>query len=329
MLHRQGLRTVFLLAAFFDLSSRYALAEDPNFDLGGKAGKTNAIVQSKEFQLKVAVGSGYQKGEDKTFKLLIGGCPLKITAGTFGEAIMFQINGVDLVPGLRLITANSTSVKFTGSGTSNPSVGCEVDFGNKIGDVYYVSVELSGDVPSGFKLYSTDVKMGGPDSKNEANEAKLGAGAIAGIIAAVLVGFLAVGSIVGFIFYRLHRNKVLRNTQVGDRMNTTKSLEQLPTESKTPDPASTQAASTVDSKTMKPKENNEAPAKASKEGGSEVKTESTKSVKKISKKSKDNKKYSKDKVEKNQKSSKIPKMTREKRSYSSDWPEFIVPDSEV
>jgi len=327
MVRHQGLRAVFLLTAFFALSSRYAWAGDPNFELDGKANKTNAIVSNEEFQLSVTLGTG-ELGLEKKFTLTVGGCAIEIEPIFLKDKVTCKLKGgksqtyVDDLDSI--VVKNSSGVTLVGAG-SPQILACEVNFGEKTaGGKFYVPVELLGDVPSGFKLHSTEVKMGDPPSDKKADGAGLGPGAIAGIIAAVLVGFLAVSSIVGFIFYRLHMNKALQNTRVGDRMKTAKSLEQLPATPKTPDPASTQAASTVDNKTMKPKEKNEAPAKANKKGRSETKTESTKSVKKVSNKPKpkDNKK---DKAENKQESSKESRVTRKPRYFSAEESDSISP----
>jgi len=80
MLNMRVWRSVVLFITFFVLSLNCATAEDPNFDFGGKAGKTYAIVSGETFKLNVEIGTKEDYPEPKMVKLLIDGCVIELKA---------------------------------------------------------------------------------------------------------------------------------------------------------------------------------------------------------------------------------------------------------
>jgi len=255
-----------------------------DFELGGKAGNATAIVQSKEFKLDAVIGVGtdYPEGKSKKFKLLIGGCLVKLKAYsvTAMKVIQFVLTEGGksqlYVDDLNLIVIkNSSGVTF--HGTAEKIITCPVSFGNKTGDVYYVPVELSGDVLTGFKLHSTEVKMDDPPSDKKPDGAGLGTWAIAAIVSGDVLLFLVICVSVGFGIFKFYKNKKLRTD---DEIKTAQSMDAL---SGTLETKSTQAAPTSESKKEKPKEKHDksepesakspknASEKSSKDGGQYIK----------------------------------------------------------
>jgi len=253
MLRHQVL-SLLLLAAFFALSLNCATAEDSNFEFGGKAGKTMAIVTKEQFDLKVEVGLKSDYPGPKIFKLLIGECAVEIKAESYSDGITVRLRegGTDkpAFDNLKLISVkNSDGVTFHGD--TSTSIACPVNFGEKTCDKYYIPVELSGDVPMVFKLSSTDVKMGEPPFEKKADGVGLGARWIAGIVTGGVLLFLVICVSVGFGIFKFYKNKKLR---IGDELKTAKSMETLPGTLET---KSTQAAPTSESKKETPKENHD------------------------------------------------------------------------
>jgi len=274
MMNRQ-LRNAFFICVFVALSLNFAMADDPNFELGGKAGNATAIVTEKQFKLNVTVDTvdDYKKGV-KTFNLSIGGCTVKtsiyqnpITPSTVVVSLAVNGKTQGAVNGLSLIIVQPEVIKFWGSDIRPSSVeGCNVKFGDPRDGKYYVPVELSGDVPEGFKLSSTDVKMVNPTEPTEPASNKpddgIGSAAIVGIIVGAVALCLVPSLIGGFIFYRYRKNKALQEDLHRRRRVITKSAETLV--AKAPD-VKTAEQKTEDSKVpAQEAEDSKVPAKKNK-----------------------------------------------------------------
>jgi len=267
MLLRQGCRAVLLFVAFLLLSSRYALAEDPSFELGGKAGNATGILTKEEFELKVDIGrlTDYSSNNPNKFNLTIGNCPIAIEAYSVPatKVIQFRLQNVrntaqSTVDTLKSISVNSSSgVMF--SGDNNASIACLVDFEEKASEKYQILIELSGDVPTTFKLSSTEVKMGESDSNEKAAGAELSMGEIIGIVAGCVGGLLLASSIAGFVAYhRCYKKKALQKQQLREQLKTAKSVEAVPKPSEATDTKDKKSEPKSVSTKDKPKDKKEA-----------------------------------------------------------------------
>jgi len=152
-------RSVVLFITFFVLSLNCATAEDPNFDFGGKAGKTYAIVSGETFKLNVEIGTKEDYPEPKMVKLLIDGCVIELKAEVDSDVdILYTIKedgkARSPVNNVKLISVKNSDIVMFREKTSTKTE-CPVNFGNKTGNKYYIPVELSCDVPTSFKLSST------------------------------------------------------------------------------------------------------------------------------------------------------------------------------